>query len=675
MKRFVLFLTLVIILFTSACSANSTKAPEEKFNDYIKAWEKQDFKKMYTMISSKAEKQYKLEEFIDRYQKIYKDLQISDPKITFEELEKSTLKKAKKNGEITIPFEVKLKSIAGPISFKYEATLVQEEFEKDKKTKKDWFVQWDPGFIFPDMKDGSKIKMEIIEPTRGEILDRNKMPLAMNGLVYEIGIIPERFDENETQSKERLADLLNISVEFIDEQLQQDWVQSDYFVPIQKIDSENEAIVNEAMTIEGVTKRDAAGRIYPAGKSAAHLTGYISQVTAEDLKKLDKDRYLPEDMVGKSGLEKLFEDKLKGERGAKIYIQKENEEIILAEKPVKHGENITTTIDINIQEKIFESYQGVAGTAAAINPKTGETLALISSPAYDPNNMVLGISQERWDVLQDDPNKPFLNRFSATYAPGSVLKPITAAIGLKNGSLKAEEGLEINGATWSNGKGWGDYKVRRVSVTGAPVDLTDALVRSDNIYFAMQAVRMGKDAYTKGLKQFGIGEEFPYKYPITHSSISSTGKIEDEVLLANTSYGQGEIELSSLHLATAYSPILNDGDMIKPTLLLSEKTGQIWKKNLLSKEDAEVIQEGLRKVVTKGTAKAAKNDQVAISGKTGTAELKLSADQRGDENSWFVAYPTETKDFIIALMMEKTQRLEGGIATKTATEIIQYVKK
>ena len=194
----------------------------------------------------------------------------------------------------------------------------------------------------------------------------------------------------------------------------------------------------------------------------------------------------------------------------------------MAEKPVQNGENISITIDINIQEKIYANYDGDAGTTAAINPKTGETLALVSSPAFDPNEILYGNSSNIWESLQNDPKNPLLNRFSATYAPGSVIKPVTASIGLQNGTITPDEGIEIDGLTWGNGAGWGDYEVRRVSTSNGPVDLQDSLVRSDNIYYAMKAVEMGTDAFVTGMEQYGFGEALPYEYPITASSMSST---------------------------------------------------------------------------------------------------------------------------------------------------------
>src|SRR5699024_7899348 len=266
-----------------------------------------------------------------------------------------------------------------------------------------------------------------------------------------------------------------------------------------------------------------------------------------------------------------------------------------------------------------------------------------------------GISQSDYDKLQNDPKKPTLNRFSATFAPGSAIKPVTAAIGLSNGTIVPGEGMEINGLTWSNGEGWGDYEVRRVSESDGPVDVTDALIRSDNIYFARKGVEMGSDKLINGLQQFGFGEELPFEYPITSSQISSSGDIDDEVMLANTSYGQGQIETSPLHLALTYTPFLNDGNMLKPTILADAEQEQVWKEELITSDEATLIQEALRDVVAapNGTAKGAQDADFPISGKTGTAELKLSSeDEEGKENGWFVGYPSEDQDILIAMMVE-----------------------
>ncbi|HLR52109.1 MAG TPA: penicillin-binding transpeptidase domain-containing protein [Candidatus Avamphibacillus sp.] len=671
MKKSILVVSMIIFAFLTACSSDEV-TPNEQFNTYVKQWNNKEFGKMYEIISSDAKKEYSTEEFVDRYKKIYKDLAISNLNVTFEKLPDEDIKKAMKEGKASIPFQVEMDSIAGPISFQYNATLVKEENNEEEET---WFVKWDTGFIFPELKDGGKIGIETTPPARGEILDRNKMPLALNDTVREIGVVPEELGNNPEESKQQIANLLNMTVEEIDEKLNANWVEPNLFVPLKTVLPTDTNLLDQLGEIDGVMGNEVTGRYYPLGETAAHLVGYVGQITAEELKENDSDTYSPNDMIGKRGLEQLFEDQLRGEPGAKIFIKKENEEdIIIAEKEVKNGENIQLTIDVNIQEKIYNTYNGDAGTAAAIHPKTGETLALVSSPAFDPNELLYSTNENKWSKLEDDPQTPLINRFSATYAPGSVIKPITAAIGLNNGTIDPNEGIEINGLTWSNGKGWGNYKVRRVSTGNGPVDLADALIRSDNIYFAMKAVEMGSDAYIDGLKEFGLGEDFPYKYPISPSTISTEGTIENEVLLANTSYGQGEIQFSPLHMALSYTPFLNEGNLLKPTLLLDEKKGQVWRKNIISAEEAILMQDILRDVVTEGTAKKAKKADFPISGKTGTAELKLSGES-GKENGWFVGYPTDDQDILIAMMIENTESKGGSSYTvEKVTDALLQIK-
>ncbi|MCJ0932603.1 penicillin-binding transpeptidase domain-containing protein [Virgibacillus halodenitrificans] len=672
MKKVILLISMLLIIFLISCS-NDEVTPNERFETYVKQWNKQKFEDMYNMLSTKTKETYSPENFIDRYDKIYGDLNISDLKIEMDKLDEEKLDTAMDEGKATIPFKVTMQSITGPIAFDYEAKLVQEEKEEEK----DWFLQWDPGFIFPAMKDGGEVNLHTTAPQRGEILDRNQMQLAINAPVYEIGVIPEKMGPDSDKAKKELAGLLGMSVEEIDKALNANWVEPDLFVPLTKIPTTKEDLLDKLFQVNGVTNKEVTGRVYPTGKATAHLVGYVGKVTAEDLEEVEPGTYGPNDVIGKRGLEQLYEKQLRGEQGAQITITKDGEEeTILAEKPVKNGENVTVTIDVNVQEKIYKSFDGDAGTATAINPKTGETLALVSSPSFDPNDMLYGTSDSMWKDLQEDEKKPLLNRFSATFAPGSVIKPITGAIGLNNGTIKPGEGIKIEGLDWSNGKGWGDYQVHRVSESNGPVDLTDALVRSDNIFFAMKAVEMGSEAYVKGLKQFGLSEKMPYEYPIAASTISSNGKLEDEVLLANSSYGQGELEMSSLHLATAYTTFLNGGSMLKPTLLTSEDKGQIWKKDLITKDQANHIQEALRKVVEKGTAsKYAKNAEFPVSGKTGTAELKLTNEGGGEENGWFVGYPTETPDILIAMMVQQTQDRGGsGYTTKKVIEALNDIK-
>lgn len=647
-------------MFIIGCSNLNSDEPTTLLNNYIKKWEETDFEAMYELLTDEAKETYDQEAFIDRYEKIYNDLEVKDLTIVYEELDKSAIKKAKKDHEITIPVQVKMTSVAGEIKFMSDLTMRLPEEDKNESPK--WHVHWTPGLIYPGMEKNGNISISTEYPKRGEIIDQNQMPLALNDVAYEIGVVPNQF-ENEEAEKEEIARLLHISVASIDKTLDADWVQPEHFIPLKTIPKTAGQTLDQLTALPAVETQDTTGRSYPASDAAAHLTGYVGKITAEELKDAPEGIYKENDLIGKAGLEKLYEDQLRGEKGVKVVMTTTSEddvkeEIVIAEKPVKNGEHVQVSIDVNIQELIYQSFKekNVSGTAAAVHPKTGEVLALVSSPGYDPNEMTFGITQTRWDTLMDDPQKPFLNRFTSTFAPGSVLKPITAAIGLTEGSITPDEALTINGLKWGK-ESWNNVKITRVSNPINPVNLRDALRYSDNIYFAQKSLDIGGEKFVEGLKDFGFDTKIPIPFPFTTSQISNSGDLNDEILLANTSYGQGEIEMSTLHLALTYTALINDGDVVKPTFLEGDKQGEVWLENLLSSEDAELLQKYLRDVVTDGTAKVVQTDELEISGKTGTAELKQSLDAKGHQNGWFVGYPTEDPDIVIAMMMEKTENL------------------
>ncbi|MDY0393250.1 NTF2-like N-terminal transpeptidase domain-containing protein [Virgibacillus halophilus] len=234
---------------------------------------------MYDYLLADTKKKFPPEKFIDRYAKVYKDLNIHDLKISFKKLQKDDLNRAMDKGTATIPFTVKMDSVAGPISFDYKAKLERKE---DKEENENWYISWDPGFIFPEIKDGGDIHIDTEEPQRGEIVDRNKMPLAMNDTVWQIGVVPNKLQSD--AAKSQIGKLLHMSTEEIDSKLNASWVKPDLFVPLKKLQKSDSA-VDQLWAIEGVAGQEVSGRVYPLGKAAAHLTGYIGTVTAEDLKK------------------------------------------------------------------------------------------------------------------------------------------------------------------------------------------------------------------------------------------------------------------------------------------------------------------------------------------------------------------------------------------------------
>lgn len=650
------FLTLVLL---TACSKKDT--PENRLITYIDLWEEEKWTDMYdAYITSEAQETYGKEHFIERTEKLYTDLGISNVKITLAESKEQ--KKPSKEEDALLPVTIKMDTSAGPVTFKKDVKLTFAE-QDDMKT---WFIKWDPSFVLPGLTADAKIRIAAIVSKRGEIIDRNDKGLAINGSGAEIGVVAGKFDADNDAN--RLAAILGTTAEFIQEQLNQKWVEEGHFLAIKKLPFTQQNKYNEALQIPGVTAMKAEMREYPYAKSLAHLIGYTGPINGEELEKLKDKGYTESDEVGKRGLEQLLEDRLRGEDGIEIYMEKDSEVTTIAEIPAVDGEEIQLTIDAEFQQSVYAEMNEEPGTAAVVDPKTGETLVLASSPAFDPNELALGISSARYAALTEHPDEPMLNRFATTYAPGSSIKPITAAIGLTAGTLDPEKGHTINANKWQKDKSWGKFQVTRVYHTPNPVNLKKALLYSDNIYFAKEALNMKKNELVDGLTAYGFGEDIPFKYGLRTSQISNDGKIGSEGQLVDTSFGQGEMLMNILHLASSYEAIVGDGTMVKPVLFADEKTGEVWKKDLLSKEDAALLREHLRAVVTDGLSDAAAIPEVNISGKTGTAELKTSLDEAGKENGFFVAYPTDDAAYIIAMMIEGVESKGGSghVAGKVA---------
>ncbi|QUW23880.1 penicillin-binding transpeptidase domain-containing protein [Sporosarcina sp. Marseille-Q4063] len=668
--RVIIFLSLILLL--SACTKKEEKeiTPIDRLGEYVDLWSKAEFNKMYDDYLVEVSKEaFGKEQFVDRTELLYKDLGIKDVVIEFEKPEVKPEKEEEvfnKEESYTYPVQIKMETIAGTIEFEKNVVLKNEVRDEVDN----WYIEWDPSFILPDLMKQDKVGVSTIRSNRGEIFDRNDRAIAINGSGIEVGIVPEQFDVD--ADAEKLAKLLGTTSDFIVKQLNQSWVKPDQFVPIKNLAFTQEAIYDEAKQIPGILSRKAELREYPYVHALSHLIGYVGRINADELEKLKDEGYTESDLVGKRGLEQLLEERLRGEDGVIIYIEKTDhngERITIAEKPAVDGEKITLTIDADLQKATFEAMNHEPGTAAVIDPKTGETLVLASSPAFDPNEFAIGVSATRYNELTEDPNQPMLNRFAATYAPGSAIKPVTAAIGLAAGTLEPGKGHTINDNKWQKDSSWGNFKVSRLYSPPNPVDLQKALVYSDNIYFAMEALAMGRDKFLEGFTNFGFGEEIPFSYPLRKSQISNDGKIASEGQLADTSFGQGQMLMNIVHLASSYAPIINDGKMFKPILFADEPKSEVWKEGLISPENAAILRTDLRDVVVDGSAKDANLPSIKISGKTGTAELKSSQDESGKENGFFVAYPTDDMSYIIAMMIEGVED-QGG-----STHVVKKVAK
>lgn len=637
-------LTVWIILMASIfiLTSCSSEKPIDGFNIYKESWEDKDYKKMYSMLSKESKEYISEEDFIDRYTNIYNGIAADELNI---DINKS------QDDKDTVKFTLNMDSLAGEISIdNYKAKMVKEKNDK----KDQWLVEWDESLIFPQMEEGDSVKVSIYKAKRGEIYDRSGKGLAINGIRYNVGIHPSKYDESNNSN---IADLLDIDEEVIAKELEKS-TNPENFVPIVKLSLYDEELLNKLIDIDGVIYYEVDDRVYPGGESAGSLIGYIKSITAEELEK-DKDNiYTSTSLVGKFGLEKVYEERLRAIDGKKVYISKiedgqEVEEIILAETDLKDGEDLNLNIDISLQKKIYEEIDGDIGTANAIDPNTGEVLAMVSSPSFDSNLYTTYISNTQRKKLEDEDGNRFENRFNKVYSPGSTFKILTAAIGLENDIIDSDKRIKIKGKGWQKDSSWGGYKINRVSQDYSNVNLNDAFVSSDNIYFAMAGLDIGGDKFIEGVKKFGLGEELPFKYPMENSKLLNNDKFKNEILIADTGYGQGEILMNPLHLSLIYSSLVNDGNIMKPLLEVNEEN-EVWKENVMTDKNRNIILNSLINVIEdkNGTGNKAKLNNIKLAGKTGTSELKTSQEGLGKENGWFVAMDVDKPKIAISMMIE-----------------------
>ncbi|WP_027955692.1 penicillin-binding transpeptidase domain-containing protein [Halobacillus kuroshimensis] len=650
MKKWMILLVLLTTAALSACS--SQPEPRDTFSAYMDAWEKKEYETMYSYLSESSKESITKEDFVSRYEDIYEGIGAEEISITYDlpEEEESYDQEDPPAYEYTASVD----SRAGAIEFSHQAGLVYEENEEEGR----WAVEWMPDLIFPQMVEGDTVRVTRLDSERGEIFDRDGQGLAVKGPVKEVGIVPGKMEEEEAL-KEGLADILKLTVEQIDQKLEQSWVKDDVFVPLAMIpeDDEERLTALEDLPAGYMINDGKEARVYPLGEAAAHLTGYMGSITAEELEEREGEGYSTNDNIGKSGLELVMEDQLRGEPGWRVYIADEENETkeVLAEQEAKDGEDVTLTISSDVQTEVYEQLKDESGTAAAIHPETGSVEALVSTPSYNPTALSLGLGGE----------EVTLNKFSRTYSPGSTFKPITAAVGLETGTINPEEELAISGETYEADAG---YSVTRVpgAAADSQVNLRDALVRSDNIYFARQIVDIGGDSFLEDAAGFGFGEDLPFSYPIEASQLMNEDTFESESLLAATAYGQGQVQMSAVHLAAAYTPFITDGTLIKPQLLLNEEEPQAWKEDVVSAETAALIRDDLTAVVQNenGTAYEPVVEGISLAGKTGSAELKKSQDEEGPVNGWFVAWDTEDQGLLVAMMMEDTEEGSHDVVPK-----------
>ena len=675
MKRRTAFSALTLGLGLSlgllAGCGKKTVQPEELLTEYIDLLNQGDYADMYDFLTEEAQETTDKETYVNRYKNIYGGIEASDVRI---DIADEGDKKDEKAETQRVKYTLTMDTIAGELSFDTVAIFTQNE-------DGDYKMSWDSQDIFPNLYNEDTVKVVTTQAKRGNIYDRNQVELAREGIASSVGLVPGKLPEDRDGAIAQLSELLEISTEKIEKALSAGWVRDDTFVPLRTVAKDAMELKEKLLEIPGVMISDTKVRFYPFGEKAAQLTGYVQNITAEELEKRTGQGYNRNSIIGKAGAERIYEEQLRPKDGYTIEIRNQLGEVkdVVLEKPAEDGQDVKLTIDITLQQYLYQEMEGDEGCAVAMDPTTGAVRALVSTPAYDPNDFVMGYTASAWEALNSDESQPLYNRYLAAWTPGSSFKPVVAALGLTAGTLNPDEDVKNDGLKWQKDSSWGDYYV--TTLVDYPVkNLENALVHSDNIYFAKAACALGEKDFMKGLDSLGFGEELPFDFAATASGYGSDGRIASETELADSGYGQGKILVNPIHLSSIYSSLVNGGNMVKPYLLDGE-SATYWKEGVFTKEAADTVLADLYQVVedSAGTAHAAQRDAFRMAGKTGTAELKISKDDtEGQELGWFVGMCVENteKPLLITMMIEDVKGRGGShyVIPKVMKGFDEYMK-
>ena len=649
----ILIIIAIIVATILIINKNDEEKAKQSLIDYMNLINDKNYEAMYEKVTNfnTIDK----EKFITRNQNIYEGIDSTNISIEIKEI-------VKEDDEYKINYHQKMYTSAGEVEFDNSVNMVKQD--------KEYKLRWSSKIIFPELDEKDKVRVETIKSKRGSILDRNNIPLAEDGQIASVGIVPGKLGTNKDENISRISELTGVSVDYINKSLNASYVKDDTFVPIKKISDSNTELKEQLLQISGVMINKEDSRVYVLGKEAGHLIGYVQEINAEELEKNEGKGYTSNSLIGKSGLELAYEDTLRGIDGTRIYILdeegEEKTEIIKQDK--KDGQDVKLTIDSNLQKNIYNQMQNDKGLFVVMEPQTGELLALVSTPTFDSNDFVVGMTTEQWNTLNNDESKPLYNRFIQKYCPGSTFKPVTGAIGLTLGTIDPNEDLGYTGTSWQKDSSWGNYNITTLTAYNGPKNLMNAIMYSDNIYFAQSVLKMGTENFTSSLNKLGFNEQIEFPLTLAKSQYASNNGtiIEGETKLADSGYGQGDILVNPIHMASIYSAFANEGNMIKPRIEYKDSNvGEVLKEKAITKEAAETIKNDLIQVVENGTASDMKIEGTTIAGKTGTAELKTSIeDTESGTLGWFNCFTTNKGDgnnLLIVSMIENIQdNSEGG---------------
>lgn len=556
-----------------------------------------------------------------------------------------------------------------------------------------WYLQVVMGDFYAEKSVANSVRLVPIPAPRGEIYDRQGRLLVTSRLSYTASLLPQELSPEHRRVVQELSQILGYPEEQIWSELKSSSLLPYYPVRLKRdLDPKTLiALEEKRLDLQGVIVEEIPVRNYLYGDLAAHVFGYLGKISPEEWEIFRQKGYAPSDVVGKTGLERLYESVLKGKDGGQqVEVNRVNRPIrVLGTVDPLPGRGLQLTLDLKVQQaaetalkeqlewiRRFTPYKNArAGAAVVMDPRSGAILALASVPSFDPNRFIGGVDPQYWQELQENPAHPFTNRaVQSAVPPGSLFKPVVAVAALMEGVTDRSEVFVDRGRdpVYPGKTCW--YFTREGKGHGR-VNIITGLQDSCNIVFYELGRRLGIERLAYWARQFGLGQpsglefypgELPGLVPDREWKQKAFSRPSDkiwyEVETMDVAIGQGALQTTPLQLATLYSALANGGLLYQPYLVKAVLdadgrpeqtfTPRVKKRIPLRPGVIETVKEGMAQVVSAGTASGAfRAFPIPVAGKTGTVELGKGIK---DTHAWFAGFaPVEDPQVVVVVFLER----------------------
>jgi len=548
-----------------------------------------------------------------------------------------------------------------------------------------WYLQVLEGGRMHELSEKNRIRIRPVAAPRGILFDRNGLALVDNRPAFTLSVIPRELEDRDSVVA-RLSVLLKIPAGELMDALER--VAPDSIRPVR---------VRRGLTLEDVTKVEERKlelpgvivevepqRTYPTSTFAAHLLGYVREVSDEQMK---QGRYRRGDMIGQSGLERLLDEYLRGrDGGERIEVDAYGRPVqVMRREEPDPGAQVITTIDRRIQEAAEQAMAGKAGSVIVMDPRNGDVLAMTSSPAFPLDRLTGNVERDEWLRLVRDPMTPLMNRaLQGQYPPASVFKIIVAAAGLQEGSLTPMDRIYCNGEFNLGNWTFKDWKPGG----HGHLDMNGAIAQSCDIFFYQAGLKVGGETMARYAHAFGLGaptgidlggERFGL-VPFTPSQRARLKRPWQAGDTVNMSIGQGQLLVTPLQIARMMAAVANGGILWKPRLvqrveradgsLAYSASSKMTERVELSPVVWAFLRHALAAVVKDGTGALARVPGVDIAGKTGTAQTIAKSDSsKGQDHAWFAGFaPLRDPEVVVVVLVER-----GGHGGTEAAPIARQI--